>query len=112
MEIVGGPSRAGVRLDSSVRDEANWLSTPSMSEWIYKRRRFGCVRMVFSRCVYSQRQVGALPEMVERGCGEGNIVAECLRHRASVLLHALSDELAPDSASVEGRSIGDDPGEC
>ena len=64
--------------------------------------------MVFTRCSSSELQFGAFREVVARKVLKG---AEA---RRSVPWHALalSSEYTTDSATVEGSSIVDHPGEC
>ena len=54
-----------VRLDSLSRDAANWLSS-RFSRSVEMQLRFGCLRMVFTRCASSELQFGALWGVVAR----------------------------------------------
>ena len=55
----------GVGPDSLSRDAVNSLSS-RFSRSVETRRRYGCLRMVFTRCASSELQFGALREVVAR----------------------------------------------
>ena len=57
--------RAGVGPDSPSRDATNWLSS-RFGRSVQTRRRYGWLRMVFTRCVSSELQFRALGEVVAR----------------------------------------------
>ena len=96
---------------SPSRDTANCLLSRfnrSVETW----RRYGWLRMVFTRCASSELKFGALREvlMVVRERQRCTVCRE--KPGRAQQRSTVSGEYASDSAWAEGSSTVDEPGEC
>ena len=75
---------AGVELDSSSRDAANWLSSRFSQSVETPWRRFDWLKMLSTRCASSELQFGALREVVARE-RQGELSRKALREQHSMI---------------------------